>query len=1301
MARLVSAGFLLVAFGLLLFVFAVTRLIQDLLANNELAIDNALRTIHYASPIVTFLYFIFASMMTVFTFKSLRKASHPKTADRKKLVVWLSTVITATYVLQGLLIILKSLKLESWTPTTHENVYVISSLLLWTFLQVSLIDSKYVIWYPYAGCWYISIVFELLLLLLVDLRRAHAPHLAGIVWLVIAGLRVVSLVLLPLLFYTLPATNDKPITPDFDEERGLLCKQRESGVDDEPDDNLGIYGAFFDTESDDERTKTTKAKLHAKWQESGNWWNYAKSFSVFWPMIWPSKNKKLRFYMFLISLILVGRSVLNLLVPRQFGLVTDSFLEATHGDGSRSAPWVQVSLFIVFRLLQSNAGLLALKDYLWIPVEQYSYRMITTSAYNHILSLSYDFHCDKRSGELFASISNARSINLFIDMMLFSFVPMLVDLFIAFVYLYYLFGPYMALLVAFVTISFLWSTSKMALYNQTTRRDFIKASRKEGDTMWETVSNWQNISYFNNLEYEQNKYMDAVLNYQGFERKCIWGASFLKVIQSLLFTLGLLGACYLAVYAILEGTQPVGSFVTLLLYWTQLSDFFRRLNTSMIDAERVLEILSLKPSVSDSKNASKLQVKDGEVVFDGVNFSYDDRKPALRGISFNAKPGQTIAIVGETGSGKSTIMRLLFRFYDVKRGSIKIDGQDIRDVTLNSLRDAIGVVPQDPTLFNDTIMNNLRYANFSATDLDIYKACKAAAIHEQIEDFPDGYDTIVGERGVKLSGGQLQRIAIARAIIKNPKIILLDEATSMVDMYTERRIQSAFSALKKERTTFVIAHRLSTIINADQIVVVEDGKIVEVGTHAQLLKKEKAYHSLWNKQVRQNTLAEESDKTNKLKTLLVNDLLSPVQTGNNKKANVTSTPTPLVPTASTNTSTTTCQPPQLHKPSSTTNVPAVPHIDSNTRAIKPTSLPHYNYTMPNLGKRPSTLKPDAPEYIPSVPGSMRLPLVSFCSASTRNGKARNNGSWVKISTMLTEMPQAASGVTELKRGPEISNESETGQKAAVDRIQKASEQKCQKRDQGQTTEHNGDTPNGPPSKTAEKTGIANEKSTSTASGTCKGSDSEAMLAGGGTKHDAALLTISNNSQHPETSQRALFMESEAAQSLKEAANAEEAAGTSSITDIAADTAKSESSSAAGDAQDRAKRPRFRFRPRRNHRGNSRAGGKAGSLPTSPQATKSDNKGTVESDPGSDIMAQHENTGFLEDTSSASPISAHSSVRKKIFSPFNTCATAKDDEQHLQTSASTANEDARMKQNASKALLGGTDIQNGRLDLPKA
>ncbi|KAF3154175.1 hypothetical protein TWF569_001000 [Orbilia oligospora] len=986
MVRLFRAGSLLLALGLCILI--VTRLIKDIVSNNETAISNAVQIIHYSSPVIIFLYFIFSSMMTIFTFKSLRKARHPKTESRKKLVLGLSSGVIATYLIQGVLIVERIFRNSGQGSTTHENVYVISSIMIWMVLQVSIVDSTFVIWYPYAGCWYISIACELLLFLLADLRRDNSPHPAGVAWITVVGARIVLLILLPLLFYTLRSTNNQPICDNFDEERGLLRKQRESGVDDENDDNLGIYGSFFDTESDDERTKKTKAKLQAKWQESGNWWNYAKSFSVFWPMIWPSQDRKLKFYMCVIGLILAGQSALNVLVPRQFGLVTDSFLEATHGSGQGPSPWVQVSLFIVFKLLQSNAGLFAIKDYLWIPIEQYSYRMITTSAYNHILSLSYDFHCDKRSGELFASISNARSINLFIDMMLFRFIPMLADLFIAFIYLYCLFGPYMALLIAFVSISFLWSTSKMANYNQSTRRDFIKASRKEGDTMWETVSNWQNISYFNNLKHEQDRYLEAVMDYQQYERKWIWGTSFLKVLQSLIFTLGLLCACYLAVYSIVNKTQPIGSFVTLLLYWTQLSgplaffaDFFRRLNTSMIDAERVLEILSLKPTVANRKNAPKLDVNSGEVAFDTVHFDYDERKSAIRGISLRAKPGETVAIVGETGAGKSTLLRLLFRFYDVKKGSIKIDGQDIRDVTLESLRDAIGVVPQDPTLFNDTIMNNLRYANFKATDADIYRACEAAAIHSQILSFPDGYNSVVGERGVKLSGGELQRIAIARAIIRNPKIILLDEATSMVDMQTERKIQKAIGELAKGRTTFVIAHRLSTVVAADQIIVVKDGKIKEIGTHDDLLRRGDAYFKLWNKQAKESVPV----IANPIKSGPVNNDLQK-DDSNSKKTSPIPVFSPGIEGTNA-TSTTICQQPDFRHGTSVSGIIATKPLDKSTRVFKPASLPHYNYTMPNMGKRQSsTLKADAPEYIPSENTTSRPVLPPAYSVVARNDR---------------------------------------------------------------------------------------------------------------------------------------------------------------------------------------------------------------------------------------------------------------------------------------------------------------------------
>jgi ABC-type multidrug transport system fused ATPase/permease subunit len=268
----------------------------------------------------------------------------------------------------------------------------------------------------------------------------------------------------------------------------------------------------------------------------------------------------------------------------------------------------------------------------------------------------------------------------------------------------------------------------------------------------------------------------------------------------------------------------------------------------LIDAERLLQLLNTKPSVADQEKAKKIVVQTGEVEFKDVDFHYDERKPIIKGVNLKAQGGQKIAFVGGTGGGKSTILKLLSRFYDVTGGSITIDGQDLRFVTQASLRDALGVVPQDPVLFNQTIRRNIRYARLDATDTEIEDACRAAAIHDDIVGFPDGYNSTVGERGVKLSGGQTQRIAIARVFLKDPKIVMLDEATSAIDSSTEALIQQAFRKLSQGRTTFVIAHRLSTVVDADQILVVRNGEIIESGTHAKLLEMGRKYRELWDKQ---------------------------------------------------------------------------------------------------------------------------------------------------------------------------------------------------------------------------------------------------------------------------------------------------------------------------------------------------------------------------------------------------------------------------------------------------------------------
>lgn len=523
---------------------------------------------------------------------------------------------------------------------------------------------------------------------------------------------------------------------------------------------------------------------------------------------------------------------------------------------SGHVPWLEISLYILYSWLNSGAGIFALKNYFWLPVEQYAYKAISTASYNHVMNLSSDFHDSKRSGELYQTINLGHSVNNLLETILFQILPMLVDLAVAIAYLYYLFGAYMALIVAAVVVAYLWASTYFNARQISVRRGLIGNLHKEWQIMYDTMGSWQTVSYFNRIKHEQERYSSAVEAHMRSQWTYTALAYLAKATQSSVLTVGLLGASFLAAYQVIHGNQSVGGFVILLTYWAQLSgpltffgSAFRQISKDFLDAEQLLQVLQYKPSVADRAGAKPLVLGQGEIEFNNVHFSYDSQRQTLKGISFRALPGQTVALVGETGGGKSTILKLLFRFYDVAQGSIKIDGQDIRDVTLESLRKNLGMVPQDPSLFNETIMNNIRYARLDATDEEVYDACKAAAIHDKIVSFTDGYQSTVGERGVKLSGGELQRIAIARAILKNPNIILLDEATSSVDTETEMHIQEAFRKLTIGRTTFVIAHRLSTIMKADRIIVIKNGEILEQGSHDDLFRAKGKYYNLWSKQI--------------------------------------------------------------------------------------------------------------------------------------------------------------------------------------------------------------------------------------------------------------------------------------------------------------------------------------------------------------------------------------------------------------------------------------------------------------------
>jgi ABC-type transport system involved in Fe-S cluster assembly fused permease/ATPase subunit len=551
-------------------------------------------------------------------------------------------------------------------------------------------------------------------------------------------------------------------------------------------------------------------------------------------------------------------------------------------------PWTEIALYIFYRFLQGNMGVLgAIRSALWIPIGQYSYQALSTSSFEHVHSLSLDFHLGKKTGEVLSALSKGNAINSFLEQVSFQVVPMLVDLAVAVAYFLVEFDAYYALIVAVVTFVYLYLTIRLAQWRADIRREMVNKSREEDAVKNDSMVAYETVKYFNAEDYEFGRYRDAVRAYQKAEYKVLLSLNVMNVSQNVVFTLGLLVACFLSAYQVTEGQIKVGRFVALLTYLAQLQGplnffgtFYRSIQSSMINSERMLELFKEQPTVVDSPSATALSTCNGAIRFRDVEFSYDSRKQALRGLDFTCPPGTTTALVGESGGGKTTVLRLLFRFYSPTAGAIEVDGRNVDDITINSLRQHIGVVPQDTVLFNETVMYNLKYANPAATDEMVFAACRAASIHDKILSFPDGYQTKVGERGLRLSGGEKQRVAIARTILKNPKIILLDEATAALDSETEQHIQAALKELSKGRTTLVIAHRLSTIVGANQILCLHEGRVVEKGTHEELLKLGGRYRNMWFKQIRAAKVEEAKQRLEEeAKTPVVSSSASSVHSG--------------------------------------------------------------------------------------------------------------------------------------------------------------------------------------------------------------------------------------------------------------------------------------------------------------------------------------------------------------------------------------------------------------------------------------
>ncbi len=580
------------------------------------------------------------------------------------------------------------------------------------------------------------------------------------------------------------------------------------------------------------------------------------------PLVWPVDRPDLKIRVVLAFVALVAAKVVTVAVPIIYKAVIDWFTNSASGEASTSLTPATLTAIAILLIIAYGVGRLMMvgfaqiRDVLFTKVGQNAVRQLAKRTFEHLHQLSLRFHLERRTGGLSRVIERGvRAIELIIRMGVLNTIPTGIELaFVAGLLVYY-FG-WIFLAVVFVTVFFyIWFTVKASDWRIAIRRELNDSDTEANTKAVDSLLNYETVKYFSNEGLELRRFDSSMARYEQAAIKTYYSLGLLNFGQAAIFTTGLTLCMLLAGQGVVRGELTLGDFVmvnALLIQLYQPLNFmgmvYREIKQGLVDLENMFALIEQQPEIEDKPGAEPLEVREGNIRFENVSFCYEPERRILEDVSFEVPEGHMVALVGPSGAGKSTISRILFRFYDVASGRVLIDGQNISDVTQASLRAAIGMVPQDTVLFNDTIAYNIRYGRPDATDEEVREAAKLAQIDDFIRLLPQGYETLVGERGLKLSGGEKQRVAIARTLLKAPPILMLDEATSALDSHTEKEIQDALDKATENRTTLVIAHRLSTIVHADTIIVFDQGRIVERGTHMELIELGGLYASMWARQ---------------------------------------------------------------------------------------------------------------------------------------------------------------------------------------------------------------------------------------------------------------------------------------------------------------------------------------------------------------------------------------------------------------------------------------------------------------------